>query len=848
MIHSLVNHEPAEADAVSARIRDLFNGGRLPARLADAIGKAYRDLNQAGENPTSLVAVRSSATAEDLPDLSFAGQQDTYLNIAGEVELLEAVKRCWGSLWTARAIEYRMRNGIDQEQVALAVVIQRMVASEASGVLFTANPLTGKRTETVIDATLGLGEALVSGQVEPDHYVIDMTTHKITRKTLGAKALSIRSRDDGGTVRQPENAAGRQALPDRQIIELAELGRQVQAAFGAPQDIEWAWDGVKMYLVQSRPITSLFPTPNTARPSSARPGSAKLWLCFGVWQGMLDPVTPLGQDLFAYLAADIGNQLGLAVTPATQTAFGTAGERLFVNLTGMMGFPAGRRILSAFIPAIDPGCGEIWSSLENDPRFPVRKSRFDLGTRIRLIKILAPLVFNVIRNLLQPVRGRERLERKITGAIAQLESRWASLHTLKECIELLEDSTAQTPLALLSFLLPGIISGQAPFQILLRLFPEQQTLLMDTTRGLPYNVTTEMDLSLWATAELIRQDPTASLYLRQAPAEILTAEYLAGKLPVIAQSAIASFLEKYGFRGIGEIDIGRKRWREEPIHIIQVLKSYLEVTEDALSPEKVFQRGAEKAKAAQVEFIREVRQTPGGWGKARFAGFLADRFRNLGGLRETPKFTVMRIFGIFREALLECGARLVEQGVITRADDLFFLHMAELKALAAGERSGEDWQALIEERRAVYQREQRRRRVPRMILSDGTAFYEGLTTETREGDSEQALQGSPVSPGIVEGKVRVVFDPQQTRLAPGEILVCPATDPAWTPLFLSAGGLVMEVGGMMTHGSVVAREYGIPAVVGVKQATTRLKDGQRVRVDGGSGRVVVLECLDRGST
>jgi pyruvate,water dikinase len=299
----------------------------------------------------------------------------------------------------------------------------------------------------------------------------------------------------------------------------------------------------------------------------------------------------------------------------------------------------------------------------------------------------------------------------------------------------------------------------------------------------------------------------------------------------------------YGMRGLGEIDIGRPRWEEEPEHIMGVLQGYLKIEDPALAPDAIFARGAEVAQAAAQELEAAVHQLHHGRFKARLVRFAVRRYRALAGLREAPKFFAIRMMGVIRAGLLACGGRFVAAGLLEQADDLFYLHVAELEDLSVkleGWKVGmpQDLSAyheIIRDRRALRAREMRRRQIPRVLLSDGTAFYEGVRSE---GGGQ--LVGDPVSPGVVEGMVRVVFDPLEAQLEVGEILVCPGTDPAWTPLFLAAGGLVMEIGGMMTHGSVVAREYGIPAVVGVHQATQRLQTGQRVRVDGSSGVVAVI--------
>jgi pyruvate,water dikinase len=287
-------------------------------------------------------------------------------------------------------------------------------------------------------------------------------------------------------------------------------------------------------------------------------------------------------------------------------------------------------------------------------------------------------------------------------------------------------------------------------------------------------------------------------------------------------------------RGVGEIDLGQPRWREDPASIMVTLQSYLQIEPD-FAPDLLFEKGARAAEEAIEQLAAQARRQRGGWIKEKLLRGAARRVRLLMGARESPKFFAVRAMGLVRNFLLEVGKEFAIAGTIDRPDDLFFLHVTELEMISRQE--SWDWKALIAGRRLAYERELRRRQVPRLLVSDGRAYYEGVGAETDTGDS---LTGSPVSPGVVEGIVHVVFDPRGARLVPGEILVCPGTDPAWTPLFMAASGLVMEVGGMMTHGSVVAREYGIPAVVGVHLATVRLKDGQRIRLDGTSGRIAIL--------
>lgn len=823
--------DPAVLAAASDTIRYRFVRGKPAASLVRALKAAYRQLGQ------PAVAVRSSATAEDLPDLSFAGQQDTYLNVVGDDALVQAVVRCWSSLWTARAIGYRARNGIDQASVALAVVVQAMVPSEVSGVLFTANPLTGQRSQTVIDATFGLGEALVSGLVEPDHYVVDFAASHpgtLASKTLGAKAVAIVGTAGGGTRAVTADAASQQALPDSAILELARLGQHTAALFGAPQDIEWAWTAGKLYLLQSRPITSLFPLPDDLPAAPLR-----ALVSLGAVQGMLDPITPLGRDFFLNFVVYAGNRLGQRLTMQNQQVLYVAAERLFINISGALRNGMLRDLVAPILSVVEPGARESLLPLFDDPQLAVTGRGFRLRTWPYVVRFMAPVLRNVLLNLARPDARRVHIQQVTEELLARFAAQVRAATSLGARVIVLERMVEQLPVLFLPYLVPAVASGVIPLRVLYSLaqpLPNGVQDALAVTRGLPHNVTTEMDLALWSTATRIAADPESVAYFEAREAAALATDYAAGRLPPIAQSALADFLQCYGMRGVAEIDIGRPRWQDDPTQIMQVIQSYLQIDNPALAPDAVFTGGAQAADEAVDRLVRGIRRTPGGLVKVRVARAAAYRVRALAGLREMPKFTIIRMFGLVRSMLLDSGRQLVARGVLERPDDLFFLRVTELQQLAAGARR--DWRALVAGRRQTYAREMTRRQVPRLLLSDGQTFYEGMDAAGTAGGD--VIVGSPVSPGVVEGVVHVVLDPRGAQLAPGEILVCPGTDPAWTPLFLAAGGLVMEVGGLMTHGSVVAREYGIPAVVGVHQATTRLQSGQRIRVDGSAGRVTVL--------
>jgi rifampicin phosphotransferase len=832
---------PDACEDASARIRDLFGQGSVPADLAEQILVAYAALDR------PAVAVRSSATAEDLPEMSFAGQQDTYLNVIGADALLQAVVACWSSLWTARAISYRERNGVAHADVALAVVVQQMVESEASGVLFMANPLTGLRTETVIDASVGLGEALVSGQVEPDHFVVDMSTGQISGRTLGAKALSVRSRPGGGTMTVQEDLKASAALSDAQVLALAALGGRVAALYDAPQDIEWAWANGAFYLLQTRPITSLFPVPAGL---SADPLQAML--SFGAVQGMLEPITPLGRNMMFQVVAAAAQLFGMERTAENQGAFYLAGQRLWINLTPLLRNTVGRRTIPGITSWVDPAGGAALDAIWREPRLQPTRSGISRGAARHIAHAAVPLVGLVLLNLLLPDRRRrfivdrgEHLLRVAAELCAAIQG-----EPRARLAQLADFAPAFIALNLpptFRLFVSGVASGMASFnlvRVLTRGLPGiTDDRVLEITRGLPNNPTTEMDLALWQISQVIRGDAASRAIFESQSGAALAATYRAGALPAAAQQAFETFMARYGSRGLAEIDMGRPRWSEDPAHVMDVVAGYLRITDPAQAPDAVFARGAAAAAAATDQLVAAARRSHRGRFKARLMRFAIDRARSLMALRESPKFFAVRLFGLIRAELLRAGQELTATGDLTRPDDLCYLSFAELGAFAAGEPA--DWAALIADRRAAYRREERRRQIPRLLLSDGRAFYAGLGSAINADGA--SLTGSPVSPGSVEGRVRVVLDPRRADLLHGEIMVCPGTDPSWTPLFLTAAGLVMEVGGLMTHGAVVAREYGIPAIVGVDRATERLRTGQRIEMNGSSGEIRLLDAEETRS-
>jgi pyruvate,water dikinase len=777
------------------------------------------------------VAVRSSATAEDLPFASFAGQQDTYLNIVGEDALLDAVRRCWASLWTERAVSYRIRNHIDPHTVRLAVVVQRMIDVAVAGVLFTANPLTGRRRQAVIDASPGLGEAVVSGAVNPDHFVVNTVSGDIEERRLGDKRVSIQALPGGGTQRIERDGQSEHAcLTDTQVRELARLGARVEAHYHAPQDTEWAIDVAgKLWLTQTRPITTLYPLPANA------PGGdevLRVYFSFNVAQGVYQPLTPMGLAVFRLIASGGARLVGVA--PAqneTGASFlAAAGMRLFFDITGALRHPIGRRILNAVLPVVEARSAVLVQALQGDPRLSVGS-----GGRWRFARraMSAATRLRVPQYLLQAIVHPRAAQRRVRALQHQLQQQLSlpADASILQRVDLVEHAGRHMLVRLAGTLAPVLAGGVLSFVLAGKLLgnlataDERQTVL----RSLPHNPTTEMDLALWGIAQKIAADSDAATLMRVSSLEHLLAAYRQHTLPSVVQHNLATFLGTYGHRGVAEIDLGLPRWRDDPTHILGALVNYLRLNDTTLAPDAQFRRGGEQAQA--MVWTLTMRAMQRNWLRGWLVNVCLRRTRALAGMRELPKFYLVWVLTRMREILRPVAEELVRAGRLDQEDDLYFLCFSEVRTALAGT----DMRLQVRERRAIYAQEMQRHHVPRVLLSDGSE----PTIAATVGNDPHALRGTPASAGCLTAKARVILNPLGAHLEPGEILVAPSTDPGWTPLFLTAGGLVMEMGGSMSHGAVVAREYGIPAVVGVAGATEHIQTGQIIRVDGSTGTVVV---------
>jgi rifampicin phosphotransferase len=785
---------------LSAEIRRAIEGIPIPDDVAAAVTSAIAQLGE-----RAAYAVRSSATAEDLPTASFAGQQDTYLNVVGPAEILRHVSRCWASLFTERAVTYRLRNDFGHRKLHMAVVVQQMVFPQAAGILFTADPVTGNRKVASMEASFGLAEGLVSGLVNADVY--EVRDGEVVAKAVAAKQLAIHASPAGGTEEQtiePERQE-QPALTDAQVVRLAQLGRRIEAHFGCPQDIEWCLVDDDFQIVQSRPITTLFPIP------AAGDGENHVYVSVGHGQMMTDPMNPLGLSVW---------QL------TTPRPMNEAGGRLFVDVTRALGSPTSRAGLLEVMGKSDPLIRDALETI------------LDRGDFIPSLPDEGP-VGAPAGDAPAPIETDPAIVAELIGRTQ------ASIATLKR------DIRTKVGSALLDFILEDI-------QELKRILfdPQSHQVFMsameaawwlneqlqawlgeknaaDTlTQSVPHNVTSEMGLALLDVADVIRPHPEVVAFLQHVEDESFLDELvkLAGGRE--ARDAILAWLDKYGMRCVGEIDITRPRWSERPTTLVPVILGNIKNFEPGAGKRR-FEQGRQEAWEKEQELLKRLRALPDGERKAEEAKRMIDRVRTFIGYREYPKYGMVSRYFVYKQALLEEAERLVQAHVLHEKEDIFYLRFEELQDVV---RMNQVDDQLIRERKEAF-RSYQALTPPRVLTSDG----EGIAGAYRRDDLPAgALVGLPVSAGTVEGRARVILDMAEADLEPGDILVTAYTDPSWTPLFVTIKGLVTEVGGVMTHGAVIAREYGLPAVVGVEHATRLIQDGQQIRLHGTDGYVEIL--------
>jgi phosphoenolpyruvate synthase/pyruvate phosphate dikinase len=799
--------ERSTINEISAKIRLSIEKTPISNDIAEEIA-GY--LTKFGEK--DAFAVRSSATAEDLPTASFAGQQDTYLNIIGRTEIPKHISKCWASLFTERAVIYRIQNGLDHRKVQLSVVVQKMVFPQAAGILFTADPLTSNRKVLSIDASFGLGEAMVSGLVNADNYKV--CNGKVFDKKIPAKKLAIYALKDGGTKEQeiePERQ-NRQALTDAQILELEHTGRKIEAHFGRPQDIEWCLAEDIFYIVQSRPITTLYPIPEADDEEN------HVYVSVGHNQMMTDAMKPLGLSFF------------LLVTPAPMRK---AGGRLFVDVTPNLASPVGRKMLIDTLGKFDPLFKDALTTVikredfikssPDDEKVPSpgkSKDTLSFGSQ-RQIEYDPAIVSDLIQRSQKSIADlKQNIQTKSGPDLFDF-----ILEDIPQLKKILFDPKSH------EVIMAAMDASSWINEKMMEWLGEKNA--ADTlSQSVSNNITSEMGLELLDVADMIRPYPEVIDYLQHVKDDNFLDELVQFDGGTEARDTIYAYLDKYGMRCTGEIDITKARWSEKPFILVSMILSNIKNFKPNASNQK-FGQGRQEALKKEQELLDRLKQLPDGEQKASETKRMISLIRNFMGYREYPKYGMVSRYFVYKQALLKEGAQLAQNNLIHEKEDIYYLTFDEFHEVV---RTNKLNYQLISKRKDEYKWYEKLT-PPRVITSDG----EIITGEyKRENLPPEAIVGLAVSSGVIEGRARVILNMEDADLEDGDILVTSFTDPSWTPLFVSIKGLVTEVGGLMTHGAVIAREYGLPAIVGVEHATRLIKDGQRIRVNGTDGYVEII--------
>ncbi|WP_144553269.1 phosphoenolpyruvate synthase [Bacillus sp. X1(2014)] len=788
---------------ISRKIRQMIMEAEIPSDVETSV---VNYLSMYGDE--QAYAVRSSATAEDLPHASFAGQQDTYLNIIGKEDILEHIRKCWASLFTDRAVIYRIQNGFDHRQVFLSVIVQRMVFPQASGILFTADPISGNRKLLSIDASFGLGEALVSGLVSADCYKVK--EDQIVDKRIATKKLAIYGLKEGGTETQQiePDQQKTQTLTEEQILQLARIGRQIEAHFGCPQDIEWCLDDDTFYIVQSRPITTIFPIPE------ANDQENHVYISVGHQQMMTDPIKPLGLSFFLL---------------TTNAPMRKAGGRLFVDISHQLASPVSRNMLLNMMGQHDPLMkdaimniverGDFIKILPNDNEAP-RPMRGNTDMQAQFENNPSIVSDLIKKNQTSIEELKQNIQTKSGSDLFDF-----ILEDIKELKKILFD-----PQSTATFM--AAMNASTWINEKMNEWLDEKNAADTLSQSVPNNITSEMGLTLLDVADVIRPYPEVIDYLQHVKDENFLDELDQFEGGRKTRDAFNAFLNKYGMRCAGEIDMTRTRWSEKPSILVPMIVGNIKNFEPNAGKRK-FEQGLRVALEKEKELLDRLKQLPDGEQKAKETKRMIDRIRNFIGYREYPKYGMINRYFVYKQALLKEAEQLVKASVIHEKEDIYYLTFEEFREAV---RTNKLDYEIINKQKDDYKLYEKLT-TPRVITSDGETLSGAYK---RENLPAEAIVGLPVSAGVIEGRARVILNIEDADLEDGDILVTSYTDPSWTPLFVSIKGLVTEVGGLMTHGAVIAREYGLPAVVGVENATKLIKDGQRIRVHGTDGYIEIV--------
>ena len=778
---ALEPENPTSVTEVSQKICDLFQKIPIPKEVTTEISKAYDDLGK------SAVAVRSSATAEDLAEAAFAGQQETFLNVIGEKDLLDAVKACWTSLWSERAILYRTRQNVDQYAVKLAVVVQKMISADVAGVMFTANLVTGERGELIIDASPGLGEAVVSGLVTPDHFVINKRSRRLLEQQLGRREVVIRAKKEGGTeqVKSNQEATNTAVLSTQAQLKLSQLGIDIERHYGSPQDIEWAWvqDNTKVgkfYILQSRPMTALPEPIKVSGPMKMIiPMLAEMW-----------PTRPYPLDITTFtgtIERAIGSLLSTMIGKSAPNP-----DESFIEEDGV--------VLQFQPPEVRPSPAMLfmpwitmWRTRNND------LSHWGDDP--------------IISEVSEKARALEKRDLKS-------QSWQQNIETLKEALELISRA-----MELRERYFPPALLGLAGLLVLLTLARQREH--FGTLVSGVKTKTTETNMALETLAREIRTTETLQELFSKNEPKTIRSELQMSDAGQHFSKQFEKFLYKYGHRETA-LTISQPAWKDNPDNVLAILKVLAETEPQQSNSYSAWQDTRDDVLSHSILGSRLLRNL--------FLKKLT-KARYLFQIREDTHFYATISQPIIRRVALELGSRLVQVQALDIEEHVFHLKLEELEAL------GDTWppseQKITETRSLVSRRKAKRETLKNKPMVDPRLLS---TMSESQMEKDVVLKGTSGSPGVAEGPAKIVHDISEFgKLRAGDVLIAPVTNPAWTPLFQRAVAVVVDTGGSASHAAIVAREYGIPAVMGTIKGTKELEDGQHIKVDGSRGLVFKVE-------
>lgn len=822
--------DPEEVEARTEKIRAFLTGQSMPAEIGAQVLESYHRLAGQMSEPELPVAVRSSATAEDLPTASFAGQQDTYLNVRGGDELLEHVKRCWASLWTGRAVTYRVKQGFDHDQVALAVVVQAMIRSEVSGILFTANPVTHNREESVINASWGLGEAIVSGLVTPDTFIVRKGDGEILTREIASKDLAIEYADEGRTAERevPADRRNIPALSDDEIGKLVSVGKQIEDHYQSPMDIEWGYAHGAFYVLQARAITTLADAGVGAQGRvPLLKGEYNRTMFIEIFPDPLSPsflsaICPLFRSMLAFTFETLG-----FTPPRDIDAIGSFYNQPYFRREYIEGAfrPLSPRVRNALVAQM------VNPFSRHERGLPFELSVHYVGMLLRLLRFMTSFPSRLPGIL-------DLYRREITAAEALDLEKMSDTEVMKEVNRLVFGACGR--FLNYDFLIIAVIgiSYQMLGTLLDRYFgDESEEVRSKLVSGVTGNATMETNKRIWDLAAKAKARPTVSAALRRFTGPELRPELQQTQDGRDFLADLDQFLREYGHREV-RMDILYPTWSEDPSPVLAFVRAYLDVAESS-SPH----RQQERLIKQREELVQTVRSRMQRDWRGRILSlplfnWILKHTQVQTSERDTMHFELTRLLPPFRQMLFELGRRWSARGILTAPEDIFFLELGEMDQVAENPRPMEEQ---VAQRRIEFQAS--RISNPPGIIRDGqemTSEPAAKPSLSAEAPAAGQLRGIAGSPGRASGIARVIRGPEEFhRLQSGEILVAPLTNPVWTPLFAIAGGLVTEVGGILSHGAIVAREYGIPAVMAVSDATKILQEGQQMTVDGNKGIVFI---------